>query len=60
MKINPFIGLKEQLKCDEKSQKRMGFPSIRFILVSCSHPTKQLNEDKFVLANLGPGFRAKC
>lgn len=56
MKINPFIDLKEHLKHDEKSQKRMSFPSIIFILVSGLHPTKQLDEGISVADNLGPGF----
>ena len=50
--------LKRAAKHDEKSQKKMGFPSIRFILVSCSHPTKYLDEGTSVVVNLGPGFRA--
>lgn len=36
----------------------MGFPSNRCILVSGSHPTKQLNEGKSFVATSGPGFRA--
>lgn len=41
-----------------KIHKRMGFPSVRFISVSCSHSTKQLDGDKSFVANLGPAFRA--